>query len=185
MCIFAISATSCARLIPILVGKSQAHEEILNWENQAHGETPNIFPYLHWLPNRCHVDHVSLPEKFYRLMHNYNICFMEANLVMRRHFHGFCHGISLKSLERYESCEDILELNCINLPGRGRVYMPFAWRGISDTKAQLSRDNYEALQIKKNTWRFFFQSIPKIIDKQALCCQVFYNNRAPSIRRAP
>ncbi|EHK43870.1 hypothetical protein TRIATDRAFT_37302 [Trichoderma atroviride IMI 206040] len=157
---------------PNLRWKSRPHEETLSKGDQAYGETPNIFPRIHWWPNGLQIDHVLFPEQFRHLVSNYNICFMEANLVMRRHFHGFSHGISLKNLEQYESCEDVIELQCIKLKD-GCSYTFYDWEDTSNTKTQFSGDNFEALQIKKNTWRFFFRSIPKIIDNKLYVARFF------------
>lgn len=145
----------------------------LSWANQAHKETAVHFAPLYWLPGSWLYDRVSISGQFFLLIRDYNICFMEANLVMRRHFQGFSHGISLKSLERYESCEHVIEPNCIKLPEHWGNHMCFIGSDIPDFKAQLPGDSFEALRIKKNIWRFFFRAIPKIIDNKLYVARFF------------
>jgi hypothetical protein len=104
-----------------------------------------------------------------------NISFMEVHLIMNRHFYGFSHGISLQSLERYESFEHVLEIGrCyqrrnLYLGRRNRV----AWDGIGDTETQLPRESIEALPRKENAWRFSFRSTPKIIDNKLFIARFY------------
>lgn len=107
-------------------------------------------------------------------MHGTKISFMEANLVMNRHFDGFSHGIPLQSLEQYESFEGIVEFgNCVRPLGSRCNYgkQCSCYRKRWDTRIKTTSQN--ALWKKKNTWRFFFRSIPKIIDNSLYIARFF------------
>lgn len=157
----------------------------LDWKSQAHASVLSDSNYFYWLPHKCSTQHVCLPERFYHFMSDTEISFMEANLVMRRHFHGFSQGISLQSLERHESFEDIIEFGKCVEPSYSQVLnerkcvcfrKQWATRSKTKNKAQLPGDNFIALQQRKNTWRFLFRSIPKIIDNKLYIARFFTIN---------
>lgn len=156
----------------------------LGWENQAHATSADGLPpsIIIGLPHSCKNQHVPLPQQFHQFMSNTSISFMEANLVMGRHFHGFSHGIPLQGMERHESFEGNLELGqCVRFRRdrrcnyRGHACSHRGWlpKPKSNTKTQLPGDSLVALQKKKDTWRFFFPTIPKIIDNKLYIARFF------------
>lgn len=158
----------------------------LDWDSQAHKPVSDILPL--WakipFPHSCNIQHVVLSNQFHLLMSNIEISFMEANLVMSRHFRGFSHGIPLQSMERHESFEVILEIgSCVrsrrSLGRCGYRRHPCSmggWTGKpkSEAETRLPEDStFIALQKKKNTWRFFSRIIPKIIDEKLYIAKFF------------
>ncbi|UKZ87279.1 uncharacterized protein TrAFT101_003086 [Trichoderma asperellum] len=168
----------------------------LKWESQAHAWTLRDFRNSYWLPDSCNAQHVSLPEKFRHSLFSTQISFMEANLVMSRHFYGFSHGIPLQSLERYKSFEHILEFGkCVRSHKPGCKYQRCTcfykpWRrsgkkdvirnGIVDPKTQLPGESLEALSRMKNTWKFSLRYTPKIIDDKLFIAR-FYTIVGPTV----
>ncbi|KAL7918976.1 hypothetical protein ACQKWADRAFT_214570 [Trichoderma austrokoningii] len=150
----------------------------LGWESQTHATIHgSCSSRFYWLPHSCTAGHALLPEQFRRFVYNAEISFMEAHLVMSRHFHGPSRGIPLQSMERHESFEDIVEFGnrCANHPGAA-LWDKDATRSKARNTTQLPGDSCSALQQKKNTWRFFFRTIPKIINNELCIARIFTMN---------
>lgn len=151
----------------------------LDWDSQAHKPVSKNVP--RWakipFPHSCNIQHVRLEHQFHLFMSNMEISFMEANLVMSRHFRGLSHGIPLQSMERHESFEVILETgSCVRYRRRRNKRLCPMWRGRpgSEAETQLPGDSsFIALQKKKKTWRFLFRVIPKIIDEKLYIAKFF------------
>jgi hypothetical protein len=164
-----------------------------HWESHTHEANIQSLPHLRfmpfqlfWLPHECSTQHAHLPEQFYHFMFNTKFSFLEANLVMRRHFHGFSHGIPLQTLERHESFENIVKFGkkCVNplflhfSEERTCFCLPKQREIRSKTKNEIPSfgGRLATLQQKKNSWRFFFRTIPKIIDDKLYVARFFTIN---------
>ncbi|PKK51179.1 hypothetical protein CI102_2803 [Trichoderma harzianum] len=143
----------------------------LDYKNQAHTETAGVFTNSRWAPDPTNFLHIKLPPFFSSFLFDTKISFMEANLVMNRHFHGLSHGTSLRGLERCSILEDVIEL--------GRCIM---FRHFVDPEAKFLEENPEALPRREDAWRFLFRSSPKIIDDELFIAR-FYTLTGPPVTR--
>lgn len=152
----------------------------LDWKSQVFSGSACSLWNLHWRPKTYDIMHVLLPSSFSPFIISTNISFMEAYLVMNRHFYGLSHGIPLQSLERYASFEDVIKLDrCLHIRYdlKRRDYVS---ESILGAETRLPDENLEALPRKENAWRFLFRSTPKIIDDKLFIAR-FYTITGPLV----
>ncbi|KAL7819637.1 hypothetical protein V8C26DRAFT_394706 [Trichoderma gracile] len=164
----------CARLRPL--------DPSLEWRAQLHAESARPFENSHWLPRWIDSRHIQLPKSYNLFLDRARISFMEANLIMHRHFYGYSHGLPLKSLERYEAFEAVIKLDqCL----RQRIclssgYRPWSRKKPSRRAIQLPGRSLEAIPRAENAWRFSFRYTPKIIDNKLYLAR-FINIAGPHV----
>lgn len=152
----------------------------LNWKYQDHHiRTACLFsayfPDSMW--RNCHSElrkHIIFPNNWQTFMKHGHICFLDAHLIMNRHFYGPLHGISLRHLTRRVSFETELELSrCLDgsLP--------------SDENRRRAKHNTESAEEptfdwipeerprRSGAWRFSLQYSPKIIDDKLYLARSF------------
>lgn len=152
----------------------------LDYKNQAHTETAGAFRNSRWVPHPTNTFHIELPPCFPFFFFDTKISFMEANLVMSRHFHGFSHGTSLRGLQRCSVLEDVIELGkCIRFCHRPRI-KKYISEDYMDPETKFLEENLEALPRRENGWRFLFRSSPKIIDDELFIAR-FYTLTGPPV----
>ncbi|KAK0761415.1 LOW QUALITY PROTEIN: hypothetical protein N5P37_006365 [Trichoderma harzianum] len=152
----------------------------LDYKNQAHTETAGVFTNSRWAPDPTNFLHIKLPPFFSSFLFDTKISFMEANLVMNRHFHGLSHGTSLRGLERCSILEDVIELGrCIMFRLEKKGLYLGRFRG---SRSQILEENPEALPRREDAWRFLFRSSPKIIDDELFIAR-FYTLTGPPVTR--
>lgn len=158
-------------------GKINLLNPHVGWGRQGHKKNCRFSLRIYELGDMC----ASFPNSFpYFTSKSTDIFFTEVNLVMNRHFNGFSHGISPRSLERYEAFEHILKLKDPRyrtyLRKRGCVVM----NNIIDTKTQIPGKNLKALPRKENAWRFSLRSTSKIVDNKLFIAR-FYTIVGPLV----
>ncbi|KAL6818260.1 hypothetical protein GGI42DRAFT_309669 [Trichoderma sp. SZMC 28013] len=152
----------------------------LDWKNQAHTDTAGAFRNSRWVPNPTNILHNILPPSFSPFLFDTKISFIEANLVMSRHFHGFSHGTSLRGLERCSIFEDVIELGkCLRFR-RWLKRRNYISEDLVGAKTEFLGDNLAALPRRENAWRFSFRSSPKIIDDELFIAR-FYTLTGPLV----
>ncbi|PTB66751.1 hypothetical protein BBK36DRAFT_1117437 [Trichoderma citrinoviride] len=94
-----------------------------DWNGQPHRWTPG--PYTiraWWMSEQNNIWHVPAPYHYPTFKSHFHVEFMEAYLVMNAHFLGPSHGLPLKSLERYVSFQDQIELNLCQASGNHSLH---------------------------------------------------------------
>ncbi|KAL7805249.1 hypothetical protein V8C44DRAFT_368781 [Trichoderma aethiopicum] len=138
----------------------------LDWRAQVHAKPAHFFGELTWQPEIITFSrHIHLPQSYRLFLDRAQITFMEVNLVMRRHFYGHSHGLSLQSLERYEAFEAVIGLDqCLRqLLTFSSRFEPSS-RKPSRRATQLPGRSLGAIPRAENAWRFSFRHVPKIVD---------------------
>ncbi|KAF3076407.1 hypothetical protein CFAM422_001643 [Trichoderma lentiforme] len=152
----------------------------LDYKNQAHTETVGAFKNSRWVPHPTNTLHIELPPYYSSFFFATKISFMEANLVMSRHFKGFSLGTSLRNFERCSILEDVIELGkCLRFRRRlkRRNYIS---EDFVHPETKFPEENLEALPRRENAWRFLFRSSPKIIDDELFIAR-FYTLTGPPV----
>lgn len=145
----------------------------LNWKSQDHyirslcsfssGLPESMWRDCHFGPHR----HIILPYGWQAFKFRGYVRFMDAHLIMNRHFYGPLHGISLRHMTRCVSFETELELDrCLHdledaMPNAESAEKPtFDW-----IPAEQPR--------RKGAWRFSLRHSPKIIDDKLYLARSF------------
>ncbi|KAK1241181.1 hypothetical protein MKX08_001155 [Trichoderma sp. CBMAI-0020] len=179
----------------------------LNWRSQDH-YIQTICEFSSCLPNSLwrnyHFEsyrHIILPDDWTAFRRHGCIRFMDAHLIMNRHFYGPLHGISLRHLTRSVSFETELELDrcfhglipAIEIRRRSnpieirRRSNPIEIRRRSNPIEIRRRSNPNAGSAKEPTfdwipaerprgngvWRFSLRYSPKIIDDKLYLARLF------------
>lgn len=148
----------------------------LNWRSQDHCRR-SLCGFSEWAPEsmwrnhhfvrRQHIIFSVDWQKFKAFGH---ICFMDAHLIMNRHFYGPLHGISLRHLTRRVSYETELELeSCSHDLLQRDIH-----RRKPETAEKPTFDWIPTEQPRRSgVWRFSLRYIPKIIDDKLYLARSF------------
>lgn len=152
----------------------------LSWEGQDHRRTSNwMNRYLrNSLWGNCSYTelrrHITFPSDYNEFMAHGDISFMDAYLIMNRHFHGLLHGISLQQLERSVSFETKLELDT-SLHGAKHLEW---FKALPKVTEEAGLNRISSKQSPATAWRFSLQYSPKIIDNKLYIARLFTINGA-------
>ncbi|EHK50338.1 hypothetical protein TRIATDRAFT_270114 [Trichoderma atroviride IMI 206040] len=152
----------------------------VNWTSQGH-YIRTICSFSAYLPNSMwrnrHFEpqrHIIFPNDWQAFMSHGYIRFMDAHLIMNRHFYGPLRGISLRHLTRCASFETELELDrCLHglLPT-----IETRWRAKPNAESaeEPTFDWIPVEQPRRNAvWRFSLRYSPKIIDDKLYLARSF------------
>ncbi|KKP01676.1 hypothetical protein THAR02_06222 [Trichoderma harzianum] len=141
-----------------------------NWEGQNDHGCSKSGLFGDWDLVHKHIPQQQIPLIWHPVLKEAHLSFMEAYLVMDRHFYGESHGLPLSTLERHSKFEKFIILNRTAINDRDdwddnlrkvlRVSKACK-QTVFDVKPQGSKA--KAFQAP---WRFSFDSIPKIIDNE-------------------
>lgn len=137
-----------------------------DWDGQNHRWTVGAIENSVWASGSYRDGNVCLSPPYFLFMETSAIHFMNAYLVMNRHFYGASHGISLQSLKCSATYEENLALNKCGCRYSYHSSPPCGPR----------RGNFKltlAMGPKKDVWRFSSQSIPKIVDGSLYIARIF------------
>ncbi|KAL6811615.1 hypothetical protein J3E69DRAFT_350023 [Trichoderma sp. SZMC 28015] len=152
----------------------------LDYKNQAHTETAGAFRNSRWVPHPTNILNIKLPPYLSSFLFDTKISFMEANLAMSRHFHGFSHGTSLRGLERCSILEDVIEISKCLRPRLRLKRRNYISEDFVDPETKFVEEHLEALPRREDAWRFSFRSNPKIIDDELFIAR-FYTLTGPPV----
>jgi hypothetical protein len=150
-----------------------------NWESQGHRKTTSLLDghMLNSVWRICHIQphrHIIFPDNWRHFMRHGKIYFMDAHLIMNRHFYGPLHGISLRHLARSVSFETELELDrCLHglFPSDKKK-----WRAkrLGESAGEHNFGWIPEEQPRRNgVWRFSLRYRPKIIDDKLYLARSF------------
>ncbi|KAL6872824.1 hypothetical protein J3F83DRAFT_759935 [Trichoderma novae-zelandiae] len=155
-------------------------EPSAGWNEQPHKWMPGPYhPRSWWLSEQSNIWHVPTPYHYPTFKSRFCIDFMEAYLIMNAHFLGPSHGIPLKSLERYVSFQDKIELNICQPSGSHGGHPGDHQRsrqGLVGICEQLS----DEIPRLATLWRFSHQTVPRIVDDKLYVAR-FYRISGPLV----
>lgn len=136
----------------------------VDWDGQSHRWTLGYIKNSLWPSEgyrRSH--HTWFSQAFFTFMESSDIYFMNAYLVMDRHFNGPSHGIPLQSMERSATYDGYFALDrCSRCP-----------RDLRNPCSEIFKPTLNVCRRKRNAWRFSIQSIPKILNNRLYIARRF------------
>lgn len=152
----------------------------LDWRGQDH-HIRTICSFSAYLRNsvwrNCHFElhrHIIFTNDWHTFMSHGYIRFMDAHLIMNRHFYGPLHGISLRHLTRCVSFETELELDRYLHGLLPIVEIRRRAKPNAEPTEEPTFDWIPAEQPRSNgVWRFSLRYSPKIIDDKLYLARTF------------
>ncbi|KAL7952380.1 hypothetical protein V8C34DRAFT_299451 [Trichoderma compactum] len=136
----------------------------VHWYGHTHKWNVGFFKYPTWDIKSGNNWHVPTPYYFSSFKDHFYVDFMDAYLVMNRHFLGASHGVPLHILDRYVSFQDHIELhNCQHSSIMWGSTAKVEFRSPLGSDYHLYKRKEDEPDRRETAWRISFQMTPKII----------------------